>query len=492
MSRITISLDEPIATINPNIYGHFAEHLGSCIYEGIWVGEDSAIPNVRGIRTDVVEALRKIRPSIIRWPGGCFADDYHWEDGVGPREGRPRRVNIWWGEAIESNAFGTHEFARFCRMVGATPYFCGNVGSGSPRELRDWVEYCNFAGDSTLARQRAANGSPEPLDIRYWSVGNENWGCGGSFCPEDYAAEYKRFATFLRDLSATPLFLIACGPSGNNADWTHRFFNKLGRYSRIHGFAAHYYCGTAGTATEYDETQWYHLIRRSLEMEPLIMQQRAIMDGYDPERKIGLICDEWGTWHPPTPGHNPRHLWQQNTLRDALVAAATLDIFNRHADKIIMGNIAQMINVLQALVLTDGPRMLTTPTYHVYDMYQSHQGGQSVRAFFEADDITFGSDGKEQRIFGLSGSASLKDGVLTLSVVNPHASQPAETTVQLRGGTATTASVTTLTSSDLHAHNTFDQPDVLLPRTTALRLDGDQWSYAFPPASVTVMRIYSS
>jgi alpha-N-arabinofuranosidase len=490
MSRITVSIDEPIATINPNIYGHFAEHLGSCIYEGIWVGEDSLIPNVGGIRTDVVEAMKKIRPSIIRWPGGCFADDYHWADGVGPRENRPRRVNIWWGEALEGNAFGTHEFVRFCRMVGATPYLCGNVGSGSPRELRDWVEYCNFAGDSTLAQQRAADGSPEPLDIRYWSVGNENWGCGGSFCPEDYAAEYKRFVTFLHDFSGTPLFLIACGPAGNDAEWTRRFFTKLGQRRRIHGFAAHYYCGTAGTATEYDDTQWYRLIRRSLEMEPLILQQRAIMDGFDPERKIGLICDEWGTWHPPTPGHNPRHLWQQNTLRDALVAAATLDIFNRHADKIIMGNIAQTINVLQAMILTDGPRMLTTPTYHVYDMYQSHQGGESVRTSFETDEITFTSDGIEQRLFGLNGSASLKDGILTLSVVNPHASQPTEATVRLRGGAATTASVTTLASEDLRAHNTFDQPNALVPQTRALRLDADNWSYTFPPASVTVMRIY--
>ncbi len=490
MSRISVSLDEPIATINPNIYGHFAEHLGSCIYEGIWVGENSTIPNVGGIRTDVVEAMKKIRPPIIRWPGGCFADDYHWADGVGPRESRPRRVNIWWGEAIESNAFGTHEFVQFCRLVGTTPYFCGNVGSGSPRELRDWVEYCNFAGDSTLAQQRAANGSPEPLDVRYWSVGNENWGCGGSFCPEDYATEYKRFATFLRDFGGAPLFLIACGPSGNNVEWTQRFFSKLGKYPRVHGFSAHYYCGTAGTATEYDETQWYQLIRRSLEMEPLLLQQRAIMDGFDPQRKIGLICDEWGTWHPPTPGHHPRHLWQQNTLRDALVAAATLDIFNRQADKIIMGNIAQTINVLQAMILTDGPRMLTTPTYHVYDMYQSHQGGTSVRASFEADDIAFASDGKEQRIFGLNGSASIKDGVLTLSVVNPHASQPVEASVQLRGGVASTASVTTLVSEDLHAHNTFERPDALVPETRAVRIDGERWSYTFPPASVTVMRIY--
>ncbi|MBM3189094.1 MAG: alpha-N-arabinofuranosidase, partial [Chloroflexi bacterium] len=292
--RITVCLDEPIATIQPQVYGHFAEHLGGCIYEGIWVGEDSPIPNVGGIRSDVVRAMHKIHPPVVRWPGGCFADDYHWQDGIGPRIVRPRRVNIWWGESIESNAFGTHEFVAFCRLIGAAPYICGNVGSGSPRELRDWVEYCNFPGGTTLSDQRAANGSPEPFQVKYWGVGNENWGCGGNFCPEDYAAEYKRFTTYLRDLGGTALYLVACGPSGNRPDWTRRFFDKLGSYSRIHAFAAHYYCGTAGAATEYTVDQWYELLHRGIQMEKLVVQQRAILDGYDPERKIGLIVDEWG------------------------------------------------------------------------------------------------------------------------------------------------------------------------------------------------------
>ncbi|NLG48904.1 MAG: alpha-N-arabinofuranosidase [Chloroflexi bacterium] len=488
MNRISVTLDEPIAQINPNIYGHFAEHLGSCIYEGIWVGEDSPIPNDGGIRTDVVRAMKKIKPPIVRWPGGCFADDYHWEDGIGPRAERPRRVNIWWGDVIEPNAFGTHEFVRFCRMIGAEPYFCGNVGSGTPRELRDWVEYCNFTGDSTLAARRAANGSPEPFNVRYWSVGNENWGCGGSFCPEDYGAEYKRFATFLRDWG-TPLFLIACGPSGNDPEWTRRFFTKIGKYSRIHGFSAHYYCGTAGTATEYTEAQWYELIARSLKMEGLIAQQRAIMDGFDPGRKIGLIVDEWGTWHPTVVGRNPSFLWQQNTMRDALVAAATLDIFNRNADKVIMGNIAQTINVLQAMILTDGDKMVTTPTYHVYDMYQSHQGGTCVRAFFESEAITFTAGGKEERIFGLDGSASVKGSELTLTVVNPHATDAVEAEVVFRGGSARSGSVTVLTDQDIHAHNTFDAPDAVRPVASAATIEGNSWRYTFAPASVTAIKV---
>jgi alpha-N-arabinofuranosidase len=494
-AKIAVCLQEPLAPINPNLYGHFAEHLGACIYEGVWVGEDSAIPNTGGIRKDVVEALKKIRPPVIRWPGGCFADDYHWQDGVGPRAGRPRRVNIWWGEVIEPNAFGTHEFVQFCRLVGAQPYLCGNVGTGSPRELRDWVEYCNYPGDSTLARTRAANGSAEPLGIRYWSVGNENWGCGGSFTPEDYATEYRRFATFLRDFGGAPLFLAACGPASNDPEWTRRFFTKMagypqfGAFRRIHGYSAHYYCGTAGMATGYSVEQWYQLLRRSLEMEPLIKQQRAIMDGFDPERRIGLIVDEWGTWHPPAEGRNPHFLWQQNTLRDALVAAATLDIFNQHADKIVMGNIAQTINVLQAMILTDGPRMVTTPTYHVYDMYQFHQGATGLRATFEAEEVAFKAGEEEQRLFGLDGSASVKEDVLTLSVVNPHVNEPVEATIELRGGRGLRASATVLSHADIHAHNTFEAPDTLKPQTTWFNLNGSEWRHTFAPASVTVLRV---
>ncbi len=490
-ARIAVCLQEPLAPISPFLYGHFAEHLGGCIRGGVWVGEESPIPNVGGIRCDVVEALRRIHPPILRWPGGCFADDYHWADGVGPRARRPRRVNIWWGEEIEANEFGTHEFVEFCRLIGAQPYICGNVGSGSPRELRDWVEYCNYAGDSTLARERAANGSPQPFAVRYWGVGNENWGCGGSFLPEDYATEYRRFSTYLRDLSETPLFLIACGPNGNNGEWTQAFFSKLMRWGfcRLHGFSAHYYCGTAGTATEYTVDQWYQLLQRSLLMEPLVVQQRAIMDGFDPQRKIALIVDEWGTWHPATPGRNPHHLWQENTLRDALVAALTLDLFNRHADKVFMANIAQTINVLQAMILTEGPRLVTTPTYHVYDLYQAHQGGMGLRTFIEADEIAFAAGGKDERLTGLAGSASLKGRTLTLSVVNPNATAPLETTIDLRGGRARQAAATVLTHADIHAHNTFDAPSTVRPVTTTLAPTGGEWRYTFAPASVTVLRI---
>ncbi|MCY3022740.1 MAG: alpha-N-arabinofuranosidase [Planctomycetota bacterium] len=488
-ARIAVSLDQPIATINPNIYGHFAEHLGACIYEGVWVGEKSPIPNTGGMRNDVITALKKIAPPVVRWPGGCFADDYHWEDGIGPRANRPRRINVWWGDAIETNEFGTHEFVRFCDLIGAEPYICGNVGSGSPRELRNWAEYCNFAGDSTLARARAANGHAEPFRAKFWGVGNENWGCGGHFSAEDYAKEYKRFSTYLRDFSDNKLCLVACGPAGNNPDWTRKFFSTLGTYHRIHGFAAHYYCGTAGTATEYTVDEWYHLLWRSLEMETLVRQQRATMDSFDPERKIGLFVDEWGTWHPAAKGRNPAYLWQQNTLRDALVAALTLDIFNRHADKVVIGNIAQTVNVLQAMILTDGAKMLTTPTYHVYDMYQAHQGGQSVWMACEAEGITFQSGGKNQRLPSLCGSASLKKKVLTLSIVNTHATNTVEAAMELRGARCQEATVTELVHTDIHAHNTFDAPETVKPRTRKLQVSGPEWRYAFPPASVTVFNV---
>jgi len=488
-ATINIMLTEPIATINPNIYGHFAEHLGHCIYEGIWVGEDSAIPNTDGIRDDVVTALRRIKPPVVRWPGGCFADDYHWEDGVGPRAQRPKRINAHWGQAIEPNEFGTHEFIKFCRRIGAEPYICGNVGSGSPRELRDWVEYCNFPGESTLALQRANNGYKEPFRVRYWGVGNENWGCGGNFDPEDYAAEYRRFSTFLFNFPDAPLYLIACGPSGNNHEWTHKFFQKLRGFRKIHGYAAHYYCGTAGTATEYTTDQWYELLARASQMEKLVVEQREIMDEYDPQRRIGLLVDEWGTWHPSTPEREPSFLWQQNTLRDGLVAALTLDIFNRHADKIVMGNIAQTINVLQAMILTAGDKMLTTPTFHVYEMYSQHQGGQALKVLFEADDISFWVENGKRQFWGVNGSASLTNKTVCLTVVNPNAENPIEATIHLSEGEAKEATARILTYYDIHAHNTFDIPQNVTPYTESITATGKNFQHCFPPASVTALLI---
>jgi alpha-N-arabinofuranosidase len=496
-ARITVFADEaPIGVIRPELHGQFAEHLGACIEDGIWVGEDSPIPNVGGFRSDVLEVLKALRVPAIRWPGGCYADDYHWEDGVGPRKDRPRRVNLWWGHNIECNGFGTHEFIQLCRHLGAEPYLAGNVGSGAPREMRDWMEYCNFNGDSTLARRRAANGSPQPFGVRVWGVGNENWGCGGNFCPEDYAREFKRFATYLGPFGGVTPYLIACGPDGNDPDWTRRFLTKYfatrqDRYGagRLGAVAAHYYCGTAGpSATEYNESQWYELLDKALRMEDLITTQRAAIDAFEPNgKRIGLVIDEWGTWHLPTPGATP--LWQQSTLRDALAAAVTLDAFHRHADKLVMCNIAQLANVLQSLILTQGERMLLTPTYHVFRMYQPHQGGQGVRTEFEAPPVKYALADERREMPGLIGSASARSGVLTLSVVNPHASLPVDATIELRGHVLRRASATELRHDDITAHNTFEDSDALAPADREIDVEGPAWRHTFAPASVTVLQL---
>ncbi|MGE5223307.1 MAG: alpha-N-arabinofuranosidase [Omnitrophica WOR_2 bacterium] len=492
MPRVVINPADKIGVISPYLYGHFTEHLGRCFYDGVWVGENSPVPNTAGFRNDILAALRKIKPSVIRWPGGCFADDYHWQDGVGPRQSRPRRTNIHWGEVVETNEVGTQEFVRFCRLVGAEPYICGNVGSGTVRELRDWVEYCNFTGDSSWAQQRLKDGSPEPLGVTFWGIGNESWGCGGNFSPEDYCTEFRRYASFVRGFGKR-LFVIACGPSGNDLEWTQRFFDKLFKdyraFNNIQGFAAHYYCGTAGTATEYSEEQWYQLIAQGLEIEPLIVQQRLAMDAYDPQRQIGLVIDEWGTWHPVEKGTNPAFLFQQNTLRDALVAATNLDIFNRQADKIVMANIAQMVNVLQSMVLTEGEKMLVTPTGLVYTMYAPHQGGEAVRWDIETEMIAFKSGEKEIGLPMLAGSASIKGKALFLTLTNQHAVHPVEVQVGLLGGARATSSLAFILTGEIHAHNTFDQPDAVSIQPMKMQAFGNSFTVAIPPASVVAAAV---
>jgi alpha-N-arabinofuranosidase len=511
-TRITLNPADTFATINPNIYGHFAEHLGRCIHDGIWVGEDSSIPNMDGFRNDIIGALRRLKPPVIRWPGGCFADDYHWQDGIGPRDRRPRRINIHWGEVIETNHVGTQEFVHFCRLVGAQPYFCGNVGSGTPRELRDWVEYCNFPDSgpngSTWAQQRATDGSPDPLNVTFWGVGNENWGCGGNFSPEDYCTEFRRYASFVRGFGKK-LSVIACGPASNDVEWTNRFFRKIFKdywaFNNIDGFAAHYYCGTAGTATEYTEGEWYRLLEKGLKMEELVIQQRAAMDAWDPGRKIGLIVDEWGTWHPVEKGTNPAFLYQQNTIRDAIVAANTLDIFNRHADKVVMSNIAQTINVLQAMILTQGEQMLVTPTGYVYEMYAPHQGAKSVRVRIETAEIRFKKENilqttwqsalqvgekMEGVIPTVAGSASLKGQAIFLTLTNSHAQEVAEVTVDILGGAKFNQAQGQVLAGEIHAHNTFDSPALVIPRILDLSCEPSQLNLTLQPASVTAIQIH--
>jgi len=507
-ASITVHIQQPIATIQPHLHGQFIEHVGTCIYNGIWVGERSSIPNIKGLRRAVVEALQQVHPPVVRWPGGCFAEGYHWEDGIGTRKRRPIRVANRWGlDEIEPNAFGTHEFLDLCQLLGAEPWINGNLVGGTPRELSDWVEYCNYGGTTTLAQRRVANGAPEPFGVRFWGIGNESWDCGGKFHPDSYAEAYKRFESHFPRFHNQLLFLIACGPDGNkpyeSAAWTQDFFQHLRRWRwpRIHGYDAHFYTwnvrfgsrsvpmqAVAGSATDYTVDQWYQLLAESLQIEKLILRQRALLDEVDPERAIGLVIGEWGVWHPPTPGQPL--LWQQSTLRDGLIAALTLDVFHRHADKVVMATLAQMVNALHALILTDGDRTVLTPSYHVFDMYQGHRGGQSLQVDFTAEEISFGATEYDQSLPLLRGSASIKDGTLTLSVVNLHSDNPVEAEITIDGASAEDISVAWLSHNDLLAHNTFEQPDTLVPRRETLPvLPSGPWRHIFPPASVSVFSV---
>lgn len=376
------------AQIQPEVYGNFSEHLGRCIYEGLYVGEDSAIPNVNGMRTDVVEALRNIQLPVLRWPGGCFADEYHWKEGIGPKADRKRIVNTNWGYVVEDNSFGTHEFLELCRQVGCKPYINGNVGSGTVQEMAEWIEYMTAGGDSTMAKLRGKNGHAEPWQIDYFGVGNENWGCGGNMTADYYADEYRRYQTYLNNYGDNRLYKIACGPGTSpeapNYEWTETLMRRAGRM--MDGLSLHYYTTIGpdwqhkGPATGFDADAYYDTMGKGYFIEELLKKHSAIMDRYDPEHRVGLIVDEWGTWFDVEPGTNPGFLYQQNTMRDAMLAGLTLNCFNKHAERVHMANIAQLINVLQAVALTDGERMILTPTYHVFDMYSVHQGSQLVQS----------------------------------------------------------------------------------------------------------------
>jgi alpha-N-arabinofuranosidase len=469
-------------TISRHIYGHFAEHLGRCIYEGIWVGEGSPIPNTEGYRNDVLEALRCIRVPVLRWPGGCFADTYHWMDGIGPREVRPSMLNIHWGGVTESNHFGTHEFFRLCELLGAEPYVCGNVGSGTVREMAEWVEYMTFSGKSPMADLRRKNGREEPFRLKYFGVGNENWGCGGRMRPEYYADEFRRYNLYCRDYGSEPLYRIACGPNSDDYDWTQVLIQE-GRNTKnpnakqwMQGLALHYYSiffkvpGQNGSATDFDEKEYYGILCETLKMETLIQRHGATMDRYDPEKRVGLVIDEWGTWYRAEPGTNPAFLYQQNTMRDAVVAAINLNLFNRHCDRVHMANIAQMVNVLQAVILTEGDRILKTPTFHVFEMFSGHQDAELLDLALETQELVV--EGK--RLPKISGSASrAKDGSILITLVNLAHDSGTTLRILVPGG-GKLLEARELKASDMKVCNTFDEPNTIVPKAmagAALELD---------------------
>jgi alpha-N-arabinofuranosidase len=489
-NHIIINADMGTNVINKNIYGHFSEHLGRCIYEGYWVGEDSLIKNTSGIRMDVVKALKKLQIPVLRWPGGCFADEYHWKDGIGPREKRPTMVNTHWGGVTENNYFGTHEFLDLCEQVGAEPYICGNVGSGSVREMQDWIEYITFDGKSPMADLRRKNGREKPWKLKYFGIGNENWGCGGNMRPEFYADTYRRYQTYVRNLSGNQIYKIACGSYGENFRWTEVLMQEAG--SNMSGLSFHYYTvpggwGNKNSATEFGEEEWFDTMKRGSFIGDLITRHGDIMDRYDPEKRVGIIVDEWGDWYQVEPGTNPGFLYQQNTLRDALLAGLTLNIFNNHCDRVKMANLAQTINVLQALILTKGEKMILTPTYFVFEMYQVHQGAVQLPVDLKCRDYTF----KEEKIPALSVSASRdKNGTVHITLCNLDPRQEAKIACELRGQNLKKASGRILTSENMTAHNTFKKSDLIHPVDfKALKLSSSRIMVSLPPKSVVVLAI---
>jgi len=464
-NKIILNVDQAKDTISRFIYGHFSEHLGHCIYGGIYVGENSKIPNTRGIRNDVVEALKKIKIPVLRWPGGCFADEYHWMDGIGPKEKRPRMVNTHWGGVVENNSFGTHEFMDLCEQLGCEPYICGNLGSGTVEEMSKWVEYLTFDGESPMANLRRQNGREKPWKVRFWGVGNENWGCGGNMTAEFYADQYRRYATYCRDYGHNRLYKIAGGPSGDDYHWMEVLMKNIPK-NLVNGISLHYYTvprnwRDKGSATQFDEGEYFTTIRKTLYMDELVTRHSKIMDQYDPAKRIGLIVDEWGTWYNVEPGTNPGFLFQQNTLRDAIVAAINLNIFNNHCDRVKMANIAQLVNVLQAMILTKDEKMIVTPSYHVFEMYTVHHDAALIPINISSEDYTYNNE----KIPALNASASIdKNGKVNVSIAHINPNKNTTVTIEIRGKKVSKiVSARILTSAKINDHNTFDNPEVVKP-----------------------------
>ncbi len=488
--KVNVSLNptDSAPVIEPEIYGQFTEHLGRCIYGGIWVGEDSEIPNTRGYRNDVLEAIRELKVPVMRWPGGCFADEYHWMDGIGPREQRPRMVNTNWGGTVEDNSFGTHEFLDLCELTGVEPYISGNVGSGSVEELAKWVEYMT-ANDGPMAKLRKENGREKPWKLKYLGIGNETWGCGGNMTPEYYSDIYRRYATYCRNFNGNKLYKIGCGADAYNYNWTDVCMKNAGRM--MDGISLHYYCvddwSNKGAAREFDQDRYYWLMGKAFDIDTLIRAHSQIMDKYDPEKRVGLLVDEWGTWWEVEPGTNPGHLYQQNTMRDALVAALSLNVFNSHADRVRMANIAQFANVLQAMLLTKDEFMVKTPTFYVFKSYAAHQGARLVPLTTDAGLMTVR---KGRTVPVLTASASVKDGVTTVSLVNVLLDKPQEVVIDLGGIKASKVSGEVLTAADVHDYNDFGQAEkVALKPFSGAKIKNGKVTLTMPAHSIVTLSL---
>jgi alpha-L-arabinofuranosidase len=480
--------DQPGAKIDRHIYGQFAEHLGRGIYEGIWVGEDSPIPNTRGFRNDVVAALRDLHVPVVRWPGGCFADEYHWRDGIGPRASRPVTLNTNWGGVPETNAFGTHEFMDFVELIGADAYINANLGTGSAREMAEWLQYLTSDKPTALTAERARNGHPGPWKIAYFAVGNEAWGCGGNMSPDRYVDLFRQDATFLKSPEGARPSIIASGGNDTDTSWTQTLISKI----QLRGLGAisfHYYTipgehwQSKGPATGFGEDQWISTLAHTLRMDEFIASNSQIMDKFDPAKKVAFAVDEWGTWYDPEPGREPGFLYQQNTLRDAVVAATNLNLFHRHAERVRLAAIAQMVNVLQAMILTKGPQMILTPTYHVFRMFEPFQDATYLPTDLNAPAYS--------SVPGISLSAArAANGAIVLALVNLNPKSATTLSVAIRGAHPHRVQGDVLTAAAMDAHNTFEAPNTVHPTTlTGAALKGDTLSVTLPAKSVVVLRL---
>jgi alpha-N-arabinofuranosidase len=507
-ASIVVNADLGKHTIDKNIYGHFAEHLGRCIYGGIFVGKGSPIPNTDGIRADIVEALRNIRIPNLRWPGGCFADEYHWKDGIGPLSERKKMINTHWGGVIEDNSFGTHEFFRLCELLDTEPYICGNVGSGTVQEMSEWIEYINFDGESPMANLHRKNGREKAWSLKYFGVGNENWGCGGKMRAEYYADLYRRYSTYARNYGKNNLYRIAAGPRNANYHWTEVLMREAGYC--IEGLSLHYYTrigdkvitkiqpdgnevywwnesAPRGSATEFGEKEWFGILKASWHTDELLTRHSSIMDVYDPEKQVALIVDEWGTWFDNEPGTNPGFLYQQNTLRDALSAAIALNIFNNHAERVRMTNIAQTINVLQAMVLTEGEKMLLTPTYHVFDLFKEHQNGTLLPVKLDVPDYACNGEA----LPGLSISASKdKDGRVLITIANPDPANVVDAEIAVRPLSVKNINGRILSSASMQDYNTFQDANKVCPeKFTGAEIQGGAVKVVIPGKSIVSLSL---
>ena len=492
-NTVSVNATEAKYTINKNIYGHFAEHLGNCIYDGFYVGDtNKIIPNTDGVRNDIIDALKKLKVPNLRWPGGCFADTYHWKDGIGPKDKRPAIVNRWWGGVTEDNSFGTHDFLNMCERIGAEPYLAGNVGSGTVQELTDWVQYVNFDGKtSPMSKWRVQNGREKPWNVKIWGVGNEAWGCGGNMTPEYYANVYKQYATFMTDwTNSDSLFRMASGANVDDYHWTEVLMRDIPR-NMVEGVALHHYSivnwSKKGSATDFSEQQYFTTMKTAWRMEELVTRHSTIMDKYDPAKRIALVVDEWGGWYNVEPGTNPGFLYQQNTMRDAMIAGLTLNIFHNHCDRVRMANLAQTVNVLQAVILTDKEKMILTPTYHVMEMYNVHQDALMLPVYLKTNDYVLGNE----RLPAVSVSASKdKNAVVHISLVNIDAVKTQDISIAINGAKHSSVSGRIITSKKLQDYNSFDEPNKIHPEDFKdAKLTANSLQVKLPPFSVVVLTL---